>query len=420
MAAANQFTWYTASRVPEVRGTQEPGHDNSWGGMTIRSKARTRGHLTSFLLLLLLFSISSLFLVADGAQAEPAEITQAKQEAEQLRQLIESTAAEQEQAIEAYNEASAKLAATENALEENTALLEQAERDLQTASERLASRVEGIYKEGRVSVLEALFSAESISDFMNRLNLLMRVGRSDEQVLEEVAAYRSKVEATKEQLAQQKKDQAALVEETKAAKAAVDAKLAERQALLEGKEEEIAELERQEAERQAQLAEQAREAARLAAERAAAARAYQRPVASSSSDSSGGSAGYGAETPSVNLPASGIGAQVVQIAMQYIGAPYVWAGESPSGFDCSGLVTYVFRQVGISLPHYAAGQFRCGEPVARADLQPGDLVFFGSSIHHVGIYVGDGNMIHAPYTGASVRINSMDRSDYAGARRVYN
>lgn len=109
---------------------------------------------------------------------------------------------------------------------------------------------------------------------------------------------------------------------------------------------------------------------------------------------------------------------MVDVAYQYLGVPYVWGGESPSGFDCSGLVTYVFRQLGVSLPHYAAAQFGYGQPVSRGDLEPGDVVFFGSSLHHVGIYVGDGNMIHAPYTGAVVRVNSVDRSDYAGARRM--
>lgn len=387
--------------------------------MTIRTKATTRGRLTGTLLTLLLILLLLPLCVADGAKAEPAQITQAKREAQELRALIESTGIELEQAVEAYNGARVRLAATEEALEKNAALLARTEEDLATASARLTARVESIYREGRTTLLEALLSASSLSDFVNRFDLLMRVGRNDADVLEQVAGYRDKVAATKQKLTEDQKNQQALLEETKSTAAEVEAKLAKREQLLAGKEREIAQLEREEAERQARLAEEAREAARLAAERAAANRASQRPASGNSSGSGGGSNTRTTQAPRTDLPPSQIGAAVVEIAMQYQGVPYVWAGESPSGFDCSGLVTYVFRQVGIELPHFAAWQFQRGEPVARSDLQPGDVVFFGSNIHHVGIYVGNGNMIHAPYTGAVVRINSMDRSDYAGARRMY-
>ena len=79
---------------------------------------------------------------------------------------------------------------------------------------------------------------------------------------------------------------------------------------------------------------------------------------------------------------------------------------------------YVYAQLGIALPHFAAAQFGFGVPVPRDQLQPGDLVFFGSPAYHVGIYVGDGNMINAPYTGTFVRIESVDWSDFSGAVRV--
>lgn len=104
--------------------------------------------------------------------------------------------------------------------------------------------------------------------------------------------------------------------------------------------------------------------------------------------------------------------------MQYLGVPYVWAGDDPSGFDCSGLVMYVYAKLGVDLPHSSRMQYGCGTHVSRGQLEPGDLVFFGSPIHHVGMYVGDGNMINAPYSGVTVRIESMDRSDYAGATRL--
>jgi cell wall-associated NlpC family hydrolase len=114
---------------------------------------------------------------------------------------------------------------------------------------------------------------------------------------------------------------------------------------------------------------------------------------------------------------------VVSIAMQYLGIPYVWGGASPRGFDCSGLVQYVFAQVGISLPHYTVSQWNYAGavPVPKNQLQPGDLVFF-NGLDHVGIYIGYGDFIDAPHTGATVEIDSLSeawfKSRYDGARRI--
>ena len=119
------------------------------------------------------------------------------------------------------------------------------------------------------------------------------------------------------------------------------------------------------------------------------------------------------------------GQALVASAKKYLGVPYVWGGTSPKGFDCSGLMQYVCRQNGISLPRVAASQRNAGKYVSRANLQPGDLVFFGKGgrITHVGMYVGNGNMIHAPQTGDVVKISSINSSyrvaSYAGAVRVW-
>src|SRR5207302_1586374 len=103
---------------------------------------------------------------------------------------------------------------------------------------------------------------------------------------------------------------------------------------------------------------------------------------------------------------------VVGIAMQYLGTPYSWGGESPGGFDCSGLVAYVYAQMGVSLPHNAAAQYGYGTPVSSDQLEPGDLVFF-DGLGHVGIYIGGGQFIHAPHTGDVVKISSLYDSWYA-------
>ena len=108
--------------------------------------------------------------------------------------------------------------------------------------------------------------------------------------------------------------------------------------------------------------------------------------------------------------------------MRYLGIPYKWGGASPSeGFDCSGLVMYVYAQVGVSLPHYTVSQFQLGTPVSRDQLEPGDLVFF-DNLGHNGIYIGGDQFIHAPHTGDVVKISSMSDAWYAskfdGGRRL--
>jgi cell wall-associated NlpC family hydrolase len=108
----------------------------------------------------------------------------------------------------------------------------------------------------------------------------------------------------------------------------------------------------------------------------------------------------------------------IAVASQYLGTPYHFGGASPaSGFDCSGLAQYAYGQSGVGLPRVAADQFKVGQPVDRASLQPGDLVFFQDStgyIHHVGMYLGDDKFIQAPHTGDVVKISSLDEPYYAG------
>jgi len=110
---------------------------------------------------------------------------------------------------------------------------------------------------------------------------------------------------------------------------------------------------------------------------------------------------------------------VVAYASNFLGTPYKWGASGPNSFDCSGFTSYVFRHFGISLPRTAAGQQSAGVYVSRSELKPGDLVFFGSPAHHVGIYVGNGCYIHSPRTGDVVKVSPLDRSDYSGARRVF-
>jgi cell wall-associated NlpC family hydrolase len=116
-------------------------------------------------------------------------------------------------------------------------------------------------------------------------------------------------------------------------------------------------------------------------------------------------------------PASGAAAIAVRTALAQVGKPYHWGSAGPDAFDCSGLTMYAWRAAGVSLPHSSSAQYQSLPHIGRASLQPGDLVFFGSPIHHVGIYVGAGVMVAAPSSGRVVQVQNIDRSDYVGAGR---
>ncbi|MDD6308086.1 MAG: SH3 domain-containing C40 family peptidase [Clostridia bacterium] len=135
------------------------------------------------------------------------------------------------------------------------------------------------------------------------------------------------------------------------------------------------------------------------------------------STASGNSSAKSAPAPAAKSNGSSVGQQIVSCAKNYIGVPYVWGGSSPSGFDCSGFVQYVYRQFGISLPRTTYSQVAMGRSVSRSELQPGDLVFFRSA-GHVGIYVGNETYIHAPQTGRTISIDNMAGRSLYAARRI--
>jgi peptidoglycan DL-endopeptidase CwlO len=112
--------------------------------------------------------------------------------------------------------------------------------------------------------------------------------------------------------------------------------------------------------------------------------------------------------------------RVIRIALRYLGTPYRWAGASPSGFDCSGFVMYVYGRIGVALPHNGSQLWGVGRFVPRTRLEPGDVVFF-HGLGHVGIYIGEGRFVHSPQTGDVVKISRFSdgaySSSYVGARR---
>jgi peptidoglycan DL-endopeptidase CwlO len=372
--------------------------------------------------LLVAAALAGALLAGSRADANPdvrAKQAQAQEIVAQVQALGEEVGA----AAERFNGANYRLQQLTGELRMTRRDLARARSMQRAAQGRLAERLVQLYTSDEPGALEVILGAESLDDMLDVLETRERVADQDAAIVEQVHAYRTRVAQRAQQLWRARTEQANVVKQRAAERASIEAKLAERQRLLGSVRAEIARLQAQERARQAELERQARAA--LAAQRRTIVAAAERdgaqqeahqhdsdPVAAPSSEPS---------SPPVAAPPADAsrGAQVVAIAMRYLGVPYKWGGASPStGFDCSGLTMYVYAQIGISLPHYAAAQYQMGVAVSRDQLQPGDLVFY-RGLGHMGMYIGGGNYIHAPQTGDVVKISGVnDRSDWVGARRL--
>ncbi len=320
-----------------------------------------------------------------------------------------------EQASNAYAAANVQLGKIDTDLQSNKRNLVAARKSLGVAQGAIAQRLRDLYINGNGdSTLEVLLGSQSLDDIITRLDAIHRVSNQDAKVLNAVKKYRKEVETRRASLQDARTTQAQVVAERAAQKRSIESQVAEQQQLLASVKDEIVKLQAEEQQRQAELAAQAR--ARLQAQQAAAAAAQQAAATQSVTPNYVPDPVYEPNLP----PAHYTGA--VAIALQYLGVPYVWGGASPAtGFDCSGFVMFVYAQLGVSLPHNAAAQYGYGTPVPRDQLQPGDLVFF-DGLGHVGLYIGNGQFVHAPHTGDVVKISSLSDSWYSamyvGARRI--
>ncbi len=354
---------------------------------------------------LFLLSFVVALVAASNAVATPGTVSSKQAEAQAVLGQIQGLDANLEHAVEAYNLANVKLGKIEGDLRENKLELRLARSNLRHAQATLSARLVDMYMSGGENTgLEVLLGASSIDDLMSRIDTVNRVSNQSAEVLRQVKIFRTAVRNRRERLQTAHVQQAKLVAERTAQKASIEGQLAQRKELLSSIKSEIGRIQAAERANQAQLAAQAR--ARLATDGV---------------DVLNASAGVVTQPQApIYAPPPGKYGGVVGIAMQYLGVPYVYGGASPSGFDCSGLVMYVFNQVGVSLPHNAAAQYAYGMPVSRDQLEPGDLVFF-NGLGHVGIYIGGGQFIHAPHTGDVVKISSLSgwySSTYVGAKRL--
>lgn len=247
-----------------------------------------------------------------------------------------------------------------------------------------------LYKGGRAIHLEGILSADSLADLDARVAYLETSTSAQAQVFERLAIDRQVLDKKIEELDRQQ-------QEALAAQRVVDALRVRIEAKVVAQEEEVTGLRSQieAAERRAVAAAARRSAAQGAAAATTVASAVAHPE-----------------------PASNPGAQAaVDAALSQLGKPYRWGASGPDSYDCSGLTMWAWARGGVSLPHNSGMQYNATARVDRSDIEPGDLLFFGSPIHHVGMYIGNGQMVEAPYSGSQVRIGSISRSDYVGAGR---
>jgi cell wall-associated NlpC family hydrolase len=350
---------------------------------------------------ILLFAFLSVFLGAAEAHADSAAIQAKEAQAQSVLGQIQSLDGDLELAIQRYDAATGQLQQIRAELRVNTRHLVIARASFRNAERVLRARLVALYSSGdEGSTLAVLLGATSLEDLANRMETINRVSDADAGVLRAVETARAEIHRREVRLRQARARAAHLVAQRAAQRQSIEQQLAERRQLVASIRSEIRRMKVEEARRQAELAREARARARAAALAAA----FKPTTRTSSSSSSGSSASPSTSSippapstsPAVTAPSR---SSVVAIAMRYLGVPYVWGGASPSGFDCSGLVMYVFAQVGVSLPHGSIAQYSYGVPVSRGDLQPGDLVFF-DDLGHVGIYVGEASSStrHTPAT----------------------
>jgi peptidoglycan DL-endopeptidase CwlO len=342
--------------------------------------------------------LAALAVVGPGALSQ-SNAAPSRAELEAAEDRLMELERDFEIAVEEYNAVRERLEAVQADIGATELVVDRLSKRMSGREENAEALAQEMYKAGPVGGMEAVLSSESLSEMDARLAYIETTEEANNQVFERLASDRSVLE-----------DQLTELEDARAEAAEAKAEMASLREDIEAKvadqEDEIGEL-RAAVER----AQERREAAEEAAEEAAADAAAVSPPSTSG--------GGGAPAPPSTPPAPNGGAQAaVDAALAQVGDPYVWAAAGPDSFDCSGLTMYAWAQAGVSLPHNSGMQYAATTRVAQADLQPGDLLFFGSPIHHVAMYIGNGQMVEAPYSGASVRVTAAFRSDYVGGGRV--
>lgn len=351
--------------------------------------------------------------LSDDMPAEERE-AKLKEEAESLKgkadqaaSRLSELASSLETSYEDLNQVNKDLADTQNEISALEQKLDETKQRLDEAKSALGTTAKEMYRTGgESSFISVLLGSTDFDAFVSNAYLLNKVANGWESVINEAGELSRTYTNQKNLLSTAQKKQSALQLEATKKGVAVALAMSDQSTLLENLD--------------SSTLEKARELDGVTGGNyAASVGTHSGAISDALSASESWYSNAGDSTSR-----DGSHPAAVEIARQYLGVPYVWAGASPSGgFDCSGLVLYVYAQLGIDLPHFARSQYECGQHIAYSALMPGDLVFFGSSvetIHHVGIYIGDGQFIHAPQTGDVVKISNLSaRSDLIGACRPF-
>ncbi|RBY90848.1 C40 family peptidase [Blastococcus sp. TF02A-26] len=371
--------------------------------------------------LLVAVAASGLALAPLPAAAAPEDPTPTT--SQEAAELLSARAHDLEVVTEEFNEARERLAAAQAAATGAADAVAAAETALADSRDRVREVARSAWTGDRLGSAEAMLTSGSADELLDRVATLEVIADHNAGLLDDAVAADEAAAATRDQAEDSAAQAQSLYDDVAAQQADLQEEIAAFQAEYErlAAEEEAARLAAERAAAEAAARAAAEQAAAQAAAEAAEQTTGPAPApAPAARPPAPAPAPRPAAPAPVSVRAPGPAAQVaVDTALAQRGDPYVWAAAGPDAFDCSGLTSFAYRAAGISLPHSSRMQSQMGTPVSRADLQPGDLVFFYSPVSHVGMYIGNGQMVHASTYGQPVQIASVDSmGGYNSARRI--